>query len=122
VTARQIILSKIDTLRSAASTARCDKMAKEEHVNYAVSDVPVLAGTDPTTGRGWYGQVLAASDIASEVLVFVTQNIAPQCAPLLSSWPNFFPNAGFFLELSRPRLYIDRMDFDIRAHRDERGE
>ena len=47
--------STIDALRSAASTARCNAMAKEGHVNYDVSDVHVEAHAAPTTGRGWYG-------------------------------------------------------------------
>ena len=58
-TARRCISLKIDALRSAASSARNDAMAKEGHVNYDVSNVPVLARADPTTGRGWYGWVLA---------------------------------------------------------------
>ena len=52
VTARQFILSKIDTLRSAASPARGDATAKEGHVNYDVSDVPVEAQAAPMTGSG----------------------------------------------------------------------
>ncbi len=40
-------------------------MAKEGHVNDDVSDVPVEARAAPTTGRGWYGLVLAAPDVSS---------------------------------------------------------
>ena len=49
-TARRCISLKIDALRSAASSARNDAMAKEGHVNYDVSDVSVKARAAPTTG------------------------------------------------------------------------
>jgi len=58
-TARQYILSKIDARRPAASSARSDATAKEGHVNYDVSDVPVEARAAPTMGSGCYGWVTA---------------------------------------------------------------
>jgi hypothetical protein len=60
VPAHQFILSKIDVLRSAASSTRSDAVAEKGHVNYDVSEVPVLTRADPTTGRGCYGWVMAA--------------------------------------------------------------
>jgi hypothetical protein len=60
VPARQFISSKNDALRSAASSARSDATVEKGHVNYDVSEVPVLARADPTTGRGCYGWVMAA--------------------------------------------------------------
>ena len=41
---------KIDALRSAASSAHNNAMAKEGHVNYDVSDVSVKARAAPTMG------------------------------------------------------------------------
>ena len=52
MTARRFLLSKINALRSTASPARVDETAKEGHVNYDVSDVPVEARTAPTMGSG----------------------------------------------------------------------
>jgi hypothetical protein len=48
-------LSKIDTRRPGASSARSNAMAKEGHVNYDISDVPIEARGAPTMGSGWYG-------------------------------------------------------------------
>jgi hypothetical protein len=45
VRARRFILSKIDALTSAASSARSDAMAEEGHVNYEISDVNFEART-----------------------------------------------------------------------------
>ena len=56
----RLFSSEIDALRSTASSARSDATAKEGHVNHDVSDVPVEARVNPTTGSGWYGWVLAA--------------------------------------------------------------
>ena len=56
--ARQFISSKINALRSAASSARNDATAEKGHINYDVSEVPVLAHADPTTGRGCYSWVM----------------------------------------------------------------
>ena len=64
-TVRRFILLNIDTLRSTASSARSDVMAKEGHVNYDISNAPVEACAAPTTGRGWYGWVLAGADVSS---------------------------------------------------------
>jgi hypothetical protein len=48
---RRCISLKIDALRSAASSAHNDVMAKEGHINYDVSDVSVKArAAAPTTG------------------------------------------------------------------------
>ena len=52
MTAHRFISSKINALRSAASPARGNAMAKEGHVNYDMSDVPVEARAAPTTGSG----------------------------------------------------------------------
>ena len=69
-TARRFISSKIDALRSPASTPRCDALAKKGHVNYDVSDVPVKARAAPTTRRGCHGSVLAARDDAKNISFF----------------------------------------------------
>jgi hypothetical protein len=52
MTASQFILSKIDALRSTTSPACGNATAKEGHVDYDVSDVPVKAPAAPTTGSG----------------------------------------------------------------------
>ena len=52
MTVCQFILSKINALRSAASPACGDATAKEGHVNYDVSDVPVKARAALMTGSG----------------------------------------------------------------------
>jgi len=59
VWARRFILSKINALTSAASSACSDAMAEEGHVNYDISDVNVEARAAPKTGSGWFGWVLA---------------------------------------------------------------
>ena len=43
---------KNDALRSTATSARGDATAKEGHVNYDVSDVPVVARAARTMGSG----------------------------------------------------------------------
>ena len=48
--ARRCISLKIAALRSAASLARNDEMAKEGHINFDVSDVSDKARAAPTTG------------------------------------------------------------------------
>ena len=59
--ARQFILSKIDALTSAASSARSDAMAEEGQFNYDISDVNVEARAAPKTGSGWFGWVFLAA-------------------------------------------------------------
>ena len=68
--ALRFILTNIDALRSTASSARSDAMAKEGHVDYDVSSVPVKARAGPTTGRGWYGWVLGC-DVSSNYSFFL---------------------------------------------------
>jgi hypothetical protein len=70
-TARRFISSKIDALRSPASTAQCDATAKKGHVNYDVSDVPVKACAAPTTGSGCHGSVLARARHAKNSSFFL---------------------------------------------------
>ena len=43
---------KNDALRSTATSARGDATAKEGHVNYDVSDIPVVARAARTMGSG----------------------------------------------------------------------
>ena len=50
-------LSKIDALRSAASSQRSDATVKEGHVN-DVSDLPIEVWAAPTTGSGYFGWVM----------------------------------------------------------------
>ena len=52
-------LLKIDALRFAASSQGSDATAKEGHVNYDVSDVPIEARAAPMTGSGCFGWVMA---------------------------------------------------------------
>ena len=52
VTVHQFILSKIDALRSTTSPACGNATAKEGHVGYDVSNVPVKVPAAPTTGSG----------------------------------------------------------------------
>ena len=59
MTAHQFILSQIDVLRSAASSARSDATGNEGRVNYDVSDGPIEARAAPTMGSGCHGWVLA---------------------------------------------------------------
>ena len=68
--ARRFILSKIDALTSAASSARSDAMAEEGHFNYDISDVNVEARAAPKTGSGWFGWVLAALRRVVESSIF----------------------------------------------------
>ena len=68
--ARRFILSKIDALTSAASSARSDAMAEEGHVNYDISDVNVEARAAPKTGSGWFGWVLVARRRVVELSIF----------------------------------------------------
>ena len=42
----------------SASTAQCDVTAKEGHVNYDISNVPVEARLAPTTGKGCHSSLL----------------------------------------------------------------
>ena len=69
-TARRFILSKIDALRSPASTAQCDATAKKGHVNYDVSDVPVKVRAAPTTGSGCHVLYWHARDDAKNSSFF----------------------------------------------------
>ena len=59
--AHQFILLKINALRSAALSKRSNTTAREGHINCDISDVPVLARVDPTTGRGRYGWVFGGA-------------------------------------------------------------
>ena len=68
--ARRFISSKIDALTSAASPARIDATAKEEHVNYDVSEVYNEARASRTTGRGCYSSVLMARRRVVESSIF----------------------------------------------------
>jgi hypothetical protein len=61
VTARQLILSKINTLRSAA--------------NYDISDVPIEACAAPTTGSGCFGWVMVRAQRVVELFFFVVMRM-----------------------------------------------
>ena len=57
-------------LRSAASSACSDATAKEGHVNYDVSLLPVQARAAPTTGSGCYGWVMACAQYGAKNSLF----------------------------------------------------
>ena len=69
-TARRFISSKIDALRSPASTAQCDATAKKGHVNYDLSNVPVKVRAAPTTGSGCHVLYWHARDDAKNSSFF----------------------------------------------------
>ena len=69
-TGRRFILSKIDALRSPASTAQCDATAKKGHVNYDLSNVPVKVRAAPTTGSGCHVLYWHARDDAKNSSFF----------------------------------------------------
>ena len=71
MTARRFISSKINALRSAASSQRSNTTAKEGHVNYDVSDVPIEARAAPTTGSGCCGWVMVRTLHVVELFFFV---------------------------------------------------
>ena len=56
-----IFLLKINALRSAASSQHSNVTAKEGHVNYDISDVPIEARAAPTTGSGCFGWIMACA-------------------------------------------------------------
>jgi len=70
VRARRFISSKIDALTSAASPARIDGTAKEEHVNFDVSEVYNEGRASRTTGRGCYSSILMARRRVVESSIF----------------------------------------------------
>jgi len=70
VRACQFISSKIDALTSAASPARIDATAKEEHVNYDVSEVYNEAQASRTMERGCYSSILMARRRVVESSIF----------------------------------------------------
>ena len=67
-------LSKINALRSAASSQRSNVTAKEGHVNYDVSDAPIDARTAPTTGSGCFGWVMARAQHVVEYYSFLSSH------------------------------------------------
>ena len=69
-TGRRFISSKIDALRSPASTAQCDATAKKGHVNYDLSNVPVKVRAAPTTGSGCHVLYWHARDDAKNSSFF----------------------------------------------------
>ena len=84
--------------------------------HYSISGVGKKSSTNATTNTGHV--------IMTDVLINMGgKNAAPQPVELLlASLIGCTQATAMFVSRNmRPRLYIDRMDFDLRAHRDERG-